>query len=60
MYSFYTLKMIRYCQRGNASKAMDHCNSATRFKQVENQSRNHALRKRTRNYIRGSGNAFVL
>jgi len=27
---------------------VQHCNDATRFKQVENHSRNHALQKRTR------------
>jgi len=32
----------------------------TRFKQVENQSRNHALRKRTCQCIHDKGNAFVL
>ena len=28
MYCFYTFKNIRDCQRGNASKAIDHCNIA--------------------------------
>jgi len=28
MYCFYTLKKIRECQRGNVSKAIDHCNIA--------------------------------
>ena len=41
-------------------KPLQHRNSDTRFKQVENQSRNHALRKRTRQCMRESGNAFVL
>ena len=28
IYCFYTFKNIRECQRGNASKAIDHCNIA--------------------------------
>ena len=28
MYCFYTFKNIRECQKGNASKAIDHCNIA--------------------------------
>ena len=28
MYCVYTFKNIRDCQRGNASKALDHCNIA--------------------------------
>jgi len=41
-------------------RPLQHRNSVTRFKQIENQSRNHALRKRTRQYMHESGNAFVL
>jgi len=41
-------------------RPLHHRNSVTRFKQVENQSRNYALRKRTRYYMRESGNGFVL
>jgi len=39
-------------------RPLQHRNSVTRIKQVENQSRNHALRKRTRQYMHESGNAF--
>ena len=49
IYCFYTFKNIRECRRGNASKAIDRCNTAIvlrDLKQVENQSRNHALRKK--------------
>jgi len=28
IYCFYTFKNIRECQRGNGSKAIDHCNNA--------------------------------
>jgi len=28
IFCFYTFKNIRECQRGNASKAIDHCNIA--------------------------------
>ena len=28
MYCFYAFKIIRYCQKGNASKAIDHRNIA--------------------------------
>jgi len=41
-------------------RPLQHRNSVTKFKQVENQSRNHALRKRTPQYMHENGNAFVL
>ena len=40
-------------------RPLQHRNSVTRFKQVENQSRNHALRKRMHACM-GNGNTFVL
>jgi len=41
-------------------RPLQHRNNVTRFKQVENQSRNHALRKGTRQDMHENGNAFVL
>ena len=42
-------------------RLVQHCSGVTRFKQVENQSCNHALRKRTRcQCMRGSGNSLAL
>jgi len=48
-------KCVKVC------RSLQHRNSVTRFKQVENQSRNHALPKRTRcQCMHGNGNSLVL
>jgi len=41
----YSCMLERKCIK--SCRSLQHCNGVTRFKQVENQSRNHALRKRT-------------
>jgi len=42
-------------------RLLQHYNGVTRFKQIENQSRNHALRKRTRcQCMHENGNVLVL
>ena len=42
-------------------RPLQHRNGVTRFKQVENHSRNHALRKRTRSQcMNGNGNVLAL
>jgi len=42
-------------------KSLQHCNGVMRFKQVENQSCNHAFRKRTCcQCMHGNGNSLAL
>jgi len=42
-------------------RSLHHLNGVTKFKQVENQSRNHALRKRTScQCMHENGNSFAL
>ena len=54
IYCFYTFKKHSRMPKRKCVKSyrlLQNRNSVTRFKQVENRSRNHALRKRTRQCI---------
>jgi len=53
----YSWMLERKCVK--SYRPLQHCSSVTRFKQVENQSRNHALRKRTCcQCMHGNGNSL--
>jgi len=63
IYCFYTFKNIRECRRGNASKAIDRCNTAIVLRDLSRLRTSRAIMlcgKKTHQYMRENGNAFVL